>query len=291
MSKQIIFQNNSLDLAYNYKYFILDVWGVIHDGTSTYSGVIENLTKLRRLNKKIYFLSNAPRRAKKVALTLENFGITSNFYDYIITSGEATHLFLKENQDNNFNEYGKNYYYIGPDKDNDLIEDLSYNQVQDAKNANFAIVTGFDNELSEEDEKLDHLKQCLKYNLTLICVNPDLMVIKKTGQEMLCGGLIARQYEIMGGKVIYFGKPYDQVYSAIFSLAQDDDRSKFIAIGDGIETDIDGANKNKIDSALIGGGILSNVLNIQYGKLPTKENMIKVCNYHKIYPKFVLAQL
>lgn len=291
MTKKLNFQNNSLDIAQNYDNFILDVWGVIHDGTSTYDGVKQSLTKLNELGKNIYFLSNAPRRASKVAITLEKFGITSDFYKGIMTSGEATYGFLKENQDNNFNEYGQNYFYIGPDKDTDLLDGLNYLKQKEAKNADFAIVTGFDDEFSTKDEKKADLEECLKHNLPLICVNPDLIVIKKTGQEMLCAGLIARQYQEMGGQVKFFGKPYSDVYKSIFSLANNNDSSKFIAIGDGIETDIDGANKNNIDSALIGGGILSNVLKIKYRTLPKEQDMLKVCEEHNIYPKFVLSGL
>ncbi len=291
MPSKIIFQNNSLNICNDYEHFILDVWGVIHDGTSVYDGVVDNLIKLRELNKKIYFLSNAPRRSHKVALTLEKFGITDNFYDFIMTSGEATYLSLKENQENNFNKYGKNYYYIGPEKDRDLLDGLDYKEVYNTKDANFAIATGFDDELSKEDEKLEHLEECLKNNLPLICVNPDLIVIKKSGQEMICAGLIAKQYKEMGGKVIYFGKPHKATYDTIFSLAKISDKSKIIAIGDGIETDIDGANKNGIDSALIGGGILSNILKIKHGELPKKEDLTKLCKTYQIYPKIALGQL
>lgn len=288
---KIIFKNNSLEIAKNYDHFILDVWGVIHDGSSTYDGVIESLTELKAMKKKVYFLSNAPRRAKKVIATLENFGITKKFYDFVMTSGEATYLFLKENQDSNFHKFGKNYYYIGPDKDNDLLEDLNYQEVEDVKKAHFAIVTGFDHDASKQDEKLAHLRDCLAHNLTLICVNPDLLVIKKNGQEMLCGGVIAKQYEEMGGKVIYFGKPYKAVYDSVLALAKITDQSKIIAIGDGMETDIDGANQSKIDSALIPGGILSNRLKIKHGELPKREDLVNLCENYKIYPKFVLAQL
>jgi HAD superfamily hydrolase (TIGR01459 family) len=291
MPNQIISKNNSLELSEYYDHFILDVWGVIHDGTSAYDGVVENLSKLRKTGKKIYFLSNAPRRATKVVATLEKFGITNDFYDLIMTSGEATYLSLKANQEDSFSKYGKNYYYIGPKKDQDLLSGLNYTEVQKASDANFAIVTGFDDELSKANEKEQDLKNCLEHNLPLLCVNPDLIVIKKSGQEMLCGGLIAKQYAKMGGEVVYFGKPHKAVYDTILSLADIDDKSRVVAIGDGIETDIDGANRNNIDSALIGGGILSNILNIKHGELPKKEDLTKLCKDYQIYPKIILAQL
>lgn len=286
----MIFKNNSLEIAQNYDHFILDVWGVIHDGTHAYDGVVDSLISLKNLGKKIYFLSNAPRRSSKVAAVLAKFGVKPDFYDFIMTSGEAVYTTLQENQNNGFKDYGQNYYYIGPGKDKDLLDGLKYNS-KAAKDANFAIVTGFDDDFSKAGEKLPELLECKKYDLPLICANPDLMVIKKTGQELLCAGLIANQYQEMGGKVIYFGKPYEEVYKKTLSLAKITDKSRIIAIGDGIETDIKGANKVNIDSALIGGGVLSNILKIKYGQLPKESDLLVVCNGYQIYPKFVLAQL
>lgn len=288
---EIIFKNNSLDVAANYDHFILDVWGVIHDGSSTYDGVIESLIELKRLKKKVCFLSNAPRRALKVALILEKFGIDQSLYDFIMTSGEAVYLYLQQNQQNAFSEYGKRYYYIGPDKDVDLLNGLKYEKSNLASNSDFALVTGFDHDNSTKDEKLSDLQECLKQNLTLICVNPDLIVVKKNGQEMLCAGVIAKQYEEMGGKVVYFGKPHNLIYETVLSASNITNKAKIIAIGDGIETDIKGANDNNIDSALIGGGILSNRLKISHGELPNVDDLLSVCKDYNSYPKFVLARL
>ena len=236
-------------------------------------------------------LSNAPRRSEKAIKVLENLGITSDLYEDIITSGEAVFKNLLDNQSNNFNKYGKNYYYIGPEKDLDLLDDLNYNKVGSALDADFALVTGFDDFDSVVDEKLNILKECKYNNLKLICVNPDLIVIKQTGQEILCAGIIAQQYKDLGGEVVYFGKPYKAIYDLIFSLAKISDKNQVIAIGDGIETDIKGANNIEIDSALIPGGILSNKLSIAHGELPEDNKIRKLCKDYNIYPKFILAKL
>ena len=287
----MIFKNNSLDLAANYDYFILDVWGVIHDGTATYPMVIENLKSLRDMGKKICFLSNAPRRASKVADILKKFGITADFYDFIMTSGEASYLFLEENQKQQFQQFGQNYYYIGPKKDEDILDGLQYKRVMDAGEADFVLTTGFDNDLSVIEEKIPDLKNAIKHNLPLICINPDLIVVKQTGHEMFCAGVIAQQYKEMGGEVVYFGKPYKPVYEQVIKSFALDNTNKILAIGDGIETDILGANNNNIDNALIGGGILSNKLNIKHGELPDKNKLEEICQEYGIRPKFVIAGL
>jgi len=287
----MIFKKNILEIASNYDYIICDVWGVIHDGTHSYPLVIDHLKTLRKSGKKLCFLSNAPRRSSIVVGKLESFGVTADLYDFILTSGECTYLFLEENQNNNFQNFKKNYYSIGPEKDIGLLDGLKYKLVTDASKASFVIATGFDNEFSTLQEKLPQLQNAIKYNLPMICANPDLLVVKQTGGEMLCAGVLAEEYKKMGGKVIYFGKPYNLVYEKVFDLFSITDKSKILAVGDGIETDILGANSNNINSALIGGGILSNVLKIKYGELPDSKKIEAVCKKYNIYPKFIIAGL
>lgn len=287
---KIIFKNNLLEIAENYDYFILDIWGVIHDGSATYPNVLDRIKYLKSLNKKIGFLSNAPRRSYKVAQVLEKFGITSQLYDFIVTSGEATYSYLAAQQKLSPKKI-YNCYYVGPEKDADLLDGLEYQATADASKADFVVATGFDHDFSEAKEKLPQLKEAIKYNLPMICVNPDLIVIKQNGHEMLCAGILALEYQKLGGKVIYFGKPYPQVYEQVFQLFSLKDKSKVLAVGDGIETDILGANNNGIDSALIPGGILSNKLQVKYGQIPDPLKMQKICDHHKIYPKFVIGGL
>jgi HAD superfamily hydrolase (TIGR01459 family) len=295
----MIFQKNITEIAKNYDYFILDIWGVIHDGSQAYPGVLEQMKYLRSLNKKVCFLSNAPRRAKKAAEMLKKFGIDESFYDFIMTSGEATFLFLQEYKHNSAkleqvignvtNSF--HYYYIGPDKDADLLNGLGYSATDDAAKADFVVATGFNHDLSVPEEKLPQLKEAIKNNLTMICVNPDLIVVKQNGNELICAGILALEYQKMGGKVVYFGKPHNLVYDQVFRLFSNPDKTKVLAIGDGIETDILGANNNKIDSALIAGGILANELQIKHGELPDKDLMQEICDKYKAYPQFVIGGL
>jgi HAD superfamily hydrolase (TIGR01459 family) len=281
----MIFKENLLEIYQDYTHFIIDIWGVIHDGSHVYPGVIENLRKVRESGKKICFLSNAPRRAAKVEMLLNKFGIEKDFYDFVLTSGEATFLHLKENQD-----FGWEYFYMGENKDLDLLDGLSY-KMTDMKLAKFIVNTGLGDEFPTVDSRINDLEEGLKYDLPMICVNPDLVVVKKSGLEILCAGILAKKYQDMGGKVVFFGKPYKSVYDKVRDLFGDINEAKILAIGDGIETDIGGANKNNIDSALIGGGILGKRLGIKYRQLPENKVMKDVCKEYGIIPKFILGGL
>ncbi len=285
------FRNNIRELADLYDYFIFDVWGVVHDGSSAYDGVVDAIKFLRAKNKKICFLSNAPRRAFKVAAVLEKYGITSDLYDFILTSGEAAYIDFEKNQKENFTNFGRNYFYIGPKKDIDLLKGLEYQMVDDASKASFAITTGFDNDDSVLAEKMPQLLSAHKSNLPLICVNPDLIVVKQTGAELICAGALALEYKKLNGEVLYYGKPFPTVYEITCKMFGCDDLRKIVAIGDGMETDIKGANDFGIDSVLITGGILSNILGVKYGQVADKNKLETVCKNYQLFPKFVIPGL
>lgn len=285
------FKENFNEIINLYDCFIFDVWGVIHDGTHAYPDVVETILRLRKMGKKVCFLSNAPRRSQKVADVLEKYGITKDFYDFILTSGEATFFDLHKNQENNFTSFGKNYYYIGPQKDLDLLDGLNYKRVENAKDANFVLVTGFDGEYSVLEEKLSQIQEAKKHDLPFICVNPDLIVVKKDGREMLCAGVLAHEYEKMGGVVTYYGKPYQKVYEITYDLLGRPNKNKIVAIGDGLETDIEGANAFNIDSVLITSGILCNKLGVKYGQKADKSKLNVICSLQKTFPKYVISNI
>ena len=285
------FCKNIKEISAKYDYFIFDLWGVIHDGSQAYDGVVEALSYLKSQGKKICFLSNAPRRSSKVAEVLNRFFIDKSFYEFILTSGEATFFDFKKNQENGFKDFGRKYFYIGPKKDIDLLDGLDYQQTADVSEASFAIATGFDDEKSVLQEKLPQIQEAKKHNLPLICVNPDLIVVKQNGLEMICAGVLADEYKKMGGEVIYYGKPFSSVYNMTYEFFGKPDKSKILAIGDGMETDIKGAHDFGIASALVTGGILCNKLGVRYGQEADPAKVKQICEFYKVFPQYIIPNL
>jgi HAD superfamily hydrolase (TIGR01459 family) len=218
---------------------------------------------------------------------LAKFGVDDGLYDFVLSSGQAVFNYLQENN------YGNKYYYIGPKKDEDLLDGLNYKRVLDADDADFAVVTGYDDEKSLEDEKDDDLRAIKRKDLTLICVNPDLVVVKQDGRRLICAGLVAKRYQEMQGKVVYFGKPYKMVYDQVFKLFNigKKDIGKVLAIGDGLETDIKGANDYGLDSAFVPCGIFGQELKVGYGQLPQSDLLNEVCKQNDAWPEYVIAKL
>jgi HAD superfamily hydrolase (TIGR01459 family) len=275
---------NIRSIVDNYDAFLIDLWGVIHDGVTAYPGVNECLSNMKDAGKKIIFLSNAPRRAFRAAEGLARVGVPDDLYDHIITSGEVTYEYLKASD----HGLGKNYYIIGPERDAGLLDGLDYVRVKTPAQAGFVIVTGFEEDSSTLEEKIPELQECLKYNLLLICANPDYVVVRQTGARALCAGAMAEKYQEIGGKTMQFGKPYPEVYKKCLSLTNNISLEKIAAIGDNLDTDIKGANNSKLDSYLIAGGVLGEELGIKHGELPLIDKLQEVCEKSGSIPTAVL---
>jgi len=224
-----------------YDTFLIDLWGVIHNGIKLYPGALDVLENLNKLNKKFVLISNAPRPSKSVKQYLLNLKMDKAFLKNIFTSGEAALQTLKKNI------YGKKFYHIGPKRDKDLIEGFEKNKTSLEK-CDFILCTGF---FESEENSLDYYKNLLKKytKLQMICTNPDLIVHRGSKSEY-CAGSLAAIFEELGGKAVYFGKPYPEIYN--FCVKKNE---TILAIGDNIRTDIIGANNMNFDSLFITNGI------------------------------------
>ena len=258
-----------------YDALILDLWGVVHDGSHLYDGVHNALVNLRKAGKKIIFLSNAPRRATKVEKVLNGLGISPDLYDHVFSSGEMGLQWLQAGK----HHLGKRYYYIGPGKDLDVLDGLDFSRVDDIKDADFLLNVGFGSEEQSADDFMPLLRSCRTLNMPMLCLNPDYEVVKITGERFPCAGVIARAYQNMGGLVTWFGKPFPAVYDQCMKLLSVQDKQRVLAVGDSIDTDITGAARYEIDSALVTGGILKKE------KPETIEAMVKKIG---LFPNYVM---
>lgn len=236
----------------HYNAFLLDLWGVIHDGSQLYPNVRETLLEIKKADRKVIFISNAPRRAERVASVLTSLGIEPDMYDHIVSSGEVGYHWLAAGRA----PWGHRYYMIAAEKDAGLLSDLSFREVPELNSADFILNLGFGTEEQTIEDYSETLHAAFSLGLPMLCLNPDLEVIKISGGRFPCAGAIAKEYLALGGKVEWFGKPYDAVYKYAHKLLGGIDKKQILAVGDSLETDIPGAKNFTIDSALVTGGIL-----------------------------------
>ena len=235
--------------------FILDLWGVIHDGVTPYPGAADCLARIKALGKPTILLSNAPRRAHAAQAAMRAMGIADDLYTGILTSGEATHMALRDRSDPWFAALGRRMYHLGPARDRNVFETLDLDLVDRPEEADFVLNTGPD-DLAGPTEVADWealLQSFRRANLKMICANPDLEVIRG-GVRVICAGALALRYEAIGGEARWLGKPDPAIYTPVLAMLGTDP-ARTLAVGDSLRTDIAGARSRAIPSCWILGGI------------------------------------
>ena len=242
-------------LAAQYDGFILDLWGVIHDGVKPYPGAVDVLERLSAAGKTFAMLSNAPRRAHVTRAGMRAMGIPDHLTGRIMTSGEATFRLLRDRPTAVARALGSRMYHLGPDRDRNVYEGLDLAQVATPAEASFVLNTGPDDAGGPGDlaDWEATLAACHAAGLPMICANPDLEVIRG-GIRVICAGALAERYEAIGGACLWLGKPDPGIYPAVFDLLEIP-AARVLAVGDALRTDIAGAKAAGIDSCWVLGGI------------------------------------
>lgn len=241
------------DLAADYDGFVLDLWGVIHDGVKPYPGVIDCLRSLLAAGKRIALLSNAPRRADDIVRRITAIGVPQGLYHEVMSSGEEAWQHLKRRDEPFYADLGRKCLHICSDRDLEIRIGLDLDYVESAAAADFILNTGPAGWDDTIEDYAPLLRAARERGLKMVCANPDLMV--NHGEKLaLCAGALAVFYEEIGGAVRWHGKPYPSVYESCFALLGVADRARILAVGDSLRTDIAGANAAGIDSLLIAGG-------------------------------------
>ncbi len=247
------------ELAPRYDGFILDLWGVVHDGTAPFPGVLDCMARLLAEGKRLVLLSNAPRRSDDVVRRIARIGVPENLYHGVMSSGEEAWQHLARRgpgagPDPFYAVLGRRCLHIGSERDLEMREGLDLDFVATPEAADFILNTG---PAEWEDTIEDYaplLMAARERGLPMVCANPDLVVIHN-GKPALCAGALAEHYESIGGRVRWHGKPYPSVYDSCLALLGIDDKRRLLAIGDSLRTDIAGAAAAGIDSLFVAGGI------------------------------------
>ena len=253
-------------IADNYQLFYIDLWGVVHNGINLHKEAINVLKQISKKKKDYVLLTNAPRPNSSVKKFLEKMGMEKEIRDHVFTSGEAALNYLKKNFLN------KNFFHVGPPRDFDLFKNFQNNKTSDIEKSEYILCTGL---FDDHDKDLIFYKNLFEKHLKkkMICTNPDLIVDRGNVREF-CAGSVAMVFEKMGGDVVYFGKPYPEVYNQSIN----NKNKKILSIGDNLNTDIKGANLLNYDSLIISNGIHKNEIE-KNGIEKTAKSYETICNY------------
>jgi HAD superfamily hydrolase (TIGR01459 family) len=242
-------------LVSEYDGFVLDLWGVIHDGVNAFPHAVDCLAHLRDAGKRTLLLSNAPRTNEAVRIMMRGMGIADGLYTDILTSGEAVRRALQAPPDAWWSALGRRMFHLGPERDRPIFAGLPLDAVASPAEADFVLNTGPDDHRNPSDmnEFEPILRDCAAHRLPMICGNPDLEVIRG-GVRVLCAGALAVRYQTLGGNVRSIGKPDPAIYQTVLEqLGLPKDR--VLAVGDSLRTDIAGAASVDVASCWVLDGL------------------------------------
>jgi HAD superfamily hydrolase (TIGR01459 family) len=245
------------EIAPDYDVLVSDVWGVVHNGVAAFPGAAAALASFRRTRGPVVLLTNAPRPWQVVAKQLAHFGVPPESYDAIVTSGDLTRSEIAARSEAHGGPLP--CLYIGPDRDLGIFDESSVLRCP-LEAAQAIICTGpYRDDVETPEEYRSLLTAAAARKLPFICANPDL-IVQRGDRIIYCAGSLAQLYEQLGGEVWYAGKPHLPVYTRVDAAVQEAagrsvPRTRMLMAGDGLKTDVLGANRAGLPVLLVTGGI------------------------------------
>ncbi len=241
-------------LVADYDALLVDVWGVLHEGNGIYPSAQKCLARLEAAGKPVILVSNAARRLDELRAELDANGVTPDLYHGLVASGELTWRALAAGEI----EFARdvNGYFFGPERSRGLCAQLPHRWCDDLEQAEFVLTTGSPEGNPVSADAWDSLLEPMAArDLPMICANPDQVAIRQ-GELGISAGAIARRYrDHFAASVLFFGKPDPAVFEYARSLLPAGRANRILVVGDGLITDIAGANAAGLDSLFVSGGI------------------------------------
>ena len=245
-------------VADRYDAVFCDLWGCLHNGQTAFPAAVAALRAFRASGKTVLLLTNSPRPKSSVREQLARIGVPEDAWDDIVSSGDATQYGLLSGI------IGTRIHHIGATKDESFFTDLPpdapalpITRVPLAE-AEGVVCTGLRDDLTETPEDYRATLLGMKtMGLTMLCANPDL-VVDLGERRLYCAGALAQAYEEMGGTVFYYGKPHPPIYDLArrrLAALRGRDGAEILAIGDGLNTDIQGGIAEGIDTLFVTAGL------------------------------------
>ncbi|MFI0396143.1 TIGR01459 family HAD-type hydrolase [Paracoccus jiaweipingae] len=285
-----IIQNLSR-IAAQYDLLFCDLWGCLHNGREAYPAAVAALQAFRAGGGQVVLLTNAPRPASFVIAQLDRMGVPRDAWDLVVSSGDAA-------QDAMFaGVVGRNVWHLGPSKDDGFFTEIPAEWQGRADVARVAfdqadgiVCTGpFDEDTETPEDYRARLMLARERGLKMLCANPDI-VVDLGDRRIYCAGAIAALYQEIGGEALYFGKPHPPIYDLARRKLNARPDARYLAVGDGIITDIPGAAGEGIDSLFITGGLAAEAMGHDVEN-PNPDRLAEFLAMHQENPTWTMGRL
>jgi HAD superfamily hydrolase (TIGR01459 family) len=248
-------------LAERYQVFLLDQFGVLHDGTNPYPGAAEALSALKRAGKTIVVVSNSGRRAKPNESRLLKLGFEPGSWDHFVSSGEIAWRSFHEMAISGRLRPNTKCLLISREDDRSAIEGLPFTLTRKGDDAELVLISASEGDNYDLDHYRRQLGPAAARQVQCFCTNPDKIMLTAVGPRFGAGRL-ADLYESLGGSVTRIGKPYAPIFEAALALVGNPDRGTVVCIGDSVEHDIAGGLGAGVATALVLSGILADTADL-----------------------------
>ncbi|MGX9181615.1 MULTISPECIES: TIGR01459 family HAD-type hydrolase [unclassified Mesorhizobium] len=243
-------------LVERYQVFLLDQFGVLHDGTNPYPGAVEALSALKRAGRTIVLVSNSGRRARPNEARLLKLGFQPGSWDQFVSSGEIAWRSFHEMAISGTLRPNTKCLLISREGDRSAIEGLPFALTGDGDDAELVLIAASEGDRYDIDHYRRLFAPAAMRQVPCFCTNPDKIMLTAVGPRFGAGQL-ADLYESLGGSVTRIGKPYTPIFDAALALAGNPDRSSVVCVGDSVEHDVAGGIGAGVATALVLSGILA----------------------------------
>ena len=239
-------------LGVGYAAWLVDIWGVMHDGVRAYAPAVVATRRFRERGGIVVLLSNSPRPDESLKGQLDRLGVTRDCYDATVSSGDLTRHELSKHK-------GARVFHLGPERDRPIFDGLEVSLVG-PEDPELVVCTGlFDDEVETPEDYDSLLRELAARKVPMLCANPDRMV-QRGDVLIFCAGALAEVYGELGGAVIYAGKPYAPIYELAFERIAEAagkavPKDGILVIGDGVHTDLAGAASFGLDAVFVASGL------------------------------------
>ncbi|MCI4660934.1 MAG: TIGR01459 family HAD-type hydrolase [Neomegalonema sp.] len=276
------------EISDGYDVLLCDLWGCFHNGITPFAAAVAALQAYRARGGIVVLLTNAPRPGPSVLRQLAAMRAPEDAWDGIVSSGDATRAEIASGK------YGKRLHVVGPERDESIWDGLDIELVALEK-ADSILCTGlFDDETETPADYADLIAGGVARGIPMLCANPDI-IVDRGERRLYCAGAIAQKYAEAEGQVVYFGKPHPPIYALARTRAEElagrpVDPARILAVGDGIATDVLGAEQARLDCIFVSGGLASRDVG-QDPEHPDQSLLTQYLAVHSRAPRYTIGRL
>jgi HAD superfamily hydrolase (TIGR01459 family) len=283
------------EIASPYRAAFVDLWGCVHDGVRALPDAVAALQDYRARGGIVVLVTNSPKPHAGVEKQLVSFGVPTDAWDTIATSGDSARSAMFQGT------VGEKVWFMGEEaRDAEFFEPLklldaplSVTRVPLDQAEGIVCCGPFDPMADPDVNRADFLFAKAR-GLKLLCANPDIVVDRGDVREW-CAGALAQMYTEMGGESLYFGKPHPPIYDLarrrLVALGHDISDDDIIAIGDGIHTDVAGGMGEGIDTLFISGGLAGAETKTDKGGQPEPAALTQYLTTEGRTPTYTIGHL